>query len=44
MDGFNGTVDSTRADGVRTIHGRFHDGAKVRVLRDDSDLSSATRF
>lgn len=42
--GSSGTADSTRADGVRMMLARFHDGARVRVQRGGFVLSFAIRF
>jgi hypothetical protein len=42
--GFSGTAGSTKADDVRTMLDRFHDGAKVRALRGGFVLSFAIRF
>ena len=43
-DGFNGIVDSIRVVVVRTMQGKSHDGAKVRVRRDDSGHNSVIRL
>lgn len=44
MVGSSGTVDSTRADVVRTMRDRFHDGARVRDQRGGFVLRFATKF
>lgn len=42
--GSSGTADSTREDDVRTMLGRFHDGARVQDLRGGFVLSFAIKF